>query len=192
MDSPLIAMIMMWAPNFAPYGWAFCQGQQLNVQQNQALFSLIGTTYGGNGTSVFNLPDLRGRMPMGAGTGPGLTPRSLGEVGGLQSVTLSVNNLPAHAHSGDTLGLRATSTQATDHTPTGQSRLGAAVVPQGLGAMNANIYAPAGSGDVTLAPGGVSGMTGVVGASSPVQIIPPYLAINYCIALQGLYPQRAD
>lgn len=192
MDSPLIAMIMMWAPNFAPHGWAFCQGQDMNVQQNQALFSLIGVIYGGNGSSTFKLPDLRGRMPMGVGPGPGLTPRALGEVGGLQSVTLSVNNLPVHAHSGDTLGLRATSTQATDHAPTGQSRIGAAVVPQGLGSSNANIYAPAGSGDVTLAPGAVSGVTGPIGANAPVQIMPPYLALNFCIALEGLYPQRAN
>src|SRR6187551_576055 len=93
-----IASIILFAGNFAPRGWAFCQGQILSIAQNTALFSILGTTFGGNGQTTFALPDLRGRVPMHWGQGPGLTNRTLGEIGGTENVTLTVNNLPSHTH----------------------------------------------------------------------------------------------
>lgn len=95
---PYIGEIVMFAGNFAPRGWAFCQGQVMSIAQNTALFSILGTTYGGNGTTTFNLPDLRGRLPLGTGSGLGLSPRELGEMSGQESVTLKVADLPAHTH----------------------------------------------------------------------------------------------
>jgi len=95
---PYIAEIMLWAGNFAPQGWAFCNGQIMSISQYSALFSLVGTTYGGNGVTTFGLPDLRGRVAMHFGSGPGLTTRQLGEVSGLESVTLSTLELPPHSH----------------------------------------------------------------------------------------------
>src|SRR5436853_7748499 len=99
MSEPFIAEIVMFAGNFAPRGWAFCQGQILAIAQNTALFSLLGTTYGGNGQTTFALPDLRGRVPNSAGQGPGLQNFDLGEVGGVETVTLQVTEMPAHTHS---------------------------------------------------------------------------------------------
>ena len=98
MSEPFLAEIRTFAGNFEPTGWAFCDGRLLSISQNTALFSLLGTTYGGNGTSNFALPDLRGRAPMNAGNGPGLTPRSLGENGGAETVTISPAQAPAHGH----------------------------------------------------------------------------------------------
>lgn len=190
MDSPYIAMIMMWAPSWAPSGWALCQGQDVAVAQYQALYSLIGNTYGGNGTQTFKLPDLRSRLPMGAGQGPGLTMREIGQMGGGELTTVGVANLPPHAHAGDSLSLHATTTTATSQAPTGQSRIGAAVVPSGLQSTPANIYAPAGAGDVTLAPGAITGQTAIVGSGIPLSTISPFAVINFCIALEGLYPPR--
>ncbi|MEN9798594.1 MAG: hypothetical protein RL653_2290, partial [Pseudomonadota bacterium] len=95
---PFLGEIKLFAGNFAPTGWAFCHGQLLPIAQNSALFSLLGTTYGGNGQTTFALPDLRGRIPVGFGQGPGLTNRNLGDMSGVESVTLQVSNLPQHAH----------------------------------------------------------------------------------------------
>src|SRR6478672_10112699 len=98
MSEPFLAEIIMFAGNFAPRGWAFCQGQILSIAQNTALFSLLGTTYGGNGQTTFALPDLRGRVPVGTGQGPGLSNYDLGQVSGSESVTLTVSQMPAHNH----------------------------------------------------------------------------------------------
>src|SRR5690349_24008377 len=118
MSEPFIAEIVLFAGNFAPRGWAFCQGQILSIAQNTALFSLLGTTYGGNGQTTFALPDLRGRVPIGTGQGPGLAPIDLGQVAGNPSVTLTVNNMPAHNH-------QATTTVAvTSSNPTSEEAAG--------------------------------------------------------------------
>ncbi|MCG6122850.1 MAG: tail fiber protein [Microvirga sp.] len=190
MDSPYIAMIMMWAPSWAPSGWALCEGQELPVQQYQALYSLIGNIYGGSGSQTFKLPDLRSRLPVGVGSGPGLSTRALGQMSGQEGATLTVANLPAHTHAGDALALHATTATATSQAPTAQSRLAAAVIPQGLQQSPALIYGPTGSGDQPLAPGSISGVTGSTGSGAALSTMPPFLAINFCIALEGLYPQR--
>ena len=109
MSEPFVGEIRMFAGNFAPQGWAFCDGQLLSVNQNDALFSLLGTIYGGDGRTTFGLPDLRGRLPMHAGTGPGLSPQRMGSMGGQENVTLTVNEMPAHSHSANAQSVTANS-----------------------------------------------------------------------------------
>jgi microcystin-dependent protein len=163
-----IAEIRMFAGNFAPRGWAFCQGQILSIAQNTALFSLLGTTYGGNGQTTFALPDLRSRVPVGTGQGPGLTSINLGELSGVESVTLLASQMPAHQH---TIG--ASSSDATTGKPGGKV----------LAATSTAIYAPSPDGTF-LAP------TGIAGSSQPVAIRNPYLGMNYIICMEGIFPSR--
>lgn len=194
MDNPFIAMIMIWAPNFAPQDWAFCHGQQLQVAQNQALYSLIGTTYGGSGATNFNLPNLQGRIPLGVGNLPGGSSYMLGQVAGSEETTLTINNMPMHNHDGTGLQAQtqAWDTAATDQSPSSGKGLAAAqsgspVTPQAVRA-----YADPSGNPVNLAGGSVSGMTGVTGGSAPFSNMQPYLALNFCIALTGLYPMRPN
>lgn len=164
---PFIAEIRIFAGNFAPTGWAFCHGQLLPISQNTALFSLLGTVYGGNGTSTFALPDLRGRAPMHPNPGgTGLTPRSLGETVGEEEVTLLPEELPVHTHG----PVQAAATPGTADSP-------AARFPAGGGA-----YGP--TADTTMAP------TSITGLGQPLSLMQPYLALNFIIALQGVYPPR--
>lgn len=172
MADPFIAEIRIFAGNFAPAGWAFCDGQLLPVSQNTALFSLLGTTYGGNGMTTFALPDLRGRAPMHPGTGQGLTPRTLGETGGTERVTLDASQLPAHGH---TLALPAVNGPATSPEPegklpasAGENTFSAEGTPTN---MSASALAPAYGG----------------GSHNNLQL---YLTLNFIIALQGVYPPR--
>lgn len=168
MSEPFIGEIRLFPYNFAPRGWAFCQGQLLSIAQNTALFSLLGTTYGGNGQTTFGLPDLRGRAALSSGQGPGLQPYTLGEQAGVESVTLNSNQMPGHSHP-----LNATSSEADAGRP-------------------ANTYLAAGGAynekadGTTLAPGAV----GSAGGSQPHENRPPVLVLNYCIALEGIYPSR--
>jgi microcystin-dependent protein len=166
--SPYLSEIQLFACNFAPRGYAFCSGQILPIAQNTALFSLLGTTYGGNGQTTFALPDLRGRVPVHPGQGPGLSNVSLGEVGGVETVTLTANQMPAHSHTANGTQAAATSTR-----PSGN-------VPSGGGAYNPT---PDGS---TLA----SGFIGSTGGSQPHENHQPYLGLNFCIAVEGLFPSR--
>jgi microcystin-dependent protein len=158
--------------NFAPKGWAMCNGQILSIAQNTALFSLLGTTYGGNGQTTFALPNLQSRVNIHFGQGPGLSAYALGQVAGSESVTLSVNNLAAHTHA---FAPPCVGDDATLGLPTGKS-------PATSGT---NVYANP-TGNATMAPGN----TGLAGGSQPFAILPPYLAINWCIALQGIFPSR--
>jgi microcystin-dependent protein len=167
MSDPFIGEIILFAGNFAPRGWAFCAGQILSIQQNTALYSILGTTYGGNGTTTYALPDLRGRVPMGVGQGPGLTPRSLGEVAGTESVTLNANEMPAHVHP-----LPASTHDSTTKNPQGN-------VP----AYNGSYGTPA-SADTTMSPSTQSG------GSQPHGNMQPYTGLNYIIALEGIFPSR--
>jgi microcystin-dependent protein len=165
----------MFAGNFAPRGWALCNGQVLSIAQNTALFSLLGTTYGGNGTSNFQLPDLQGRLPLGQGNGPGLSPYVLGEMTGAESVTLTPANLPAHTHA-------LLADAATVGTPT-ESPAGNA-----LAATQRNetpIYTSA-TPTVALDPRSV----GETGGSLPLSTFQPAVALNFIIALQGIFPSR--
>ena len=169
---PLLASILIFAGNFAPKGWAFCNGQLLAINQNQALFALLGTTYGGNGQTTFALPDLRGRVPIHFGQGPGLSNYDLGQAGGAENTTLTVNNLPAHNHP-----LHATSEGGSTSAPAG-AYLG------NTGALDRE-YNISGT-SVTMNAGAI----GATGASQPFSNVQPYLAINFIIALQGIFPSR--
>jgi microcystin-dependent protein len=181
MSEPFIGMIVLFAGNFAPRNWAFCQGQLLSIAQNTALFSILGTTYGGNGQTTFALPDLRGRVPLGPGQGPGLTNRTLGETGGVENVTLSALQMPAHNHA-VTLGMNI-------KNGAGNSRSGGGNVLANEAAGVTAMYSNA-SPDTTLSSGALSGTVGTAGGSQPTPILQPYLALNYIIALYGIFPSR--
>jgi len=171
MADEFIAEIHIFPYNFPPKGWAFCDGQLLPISQNTALFSLLGTTYGGDGKSTFALPDLQGRAPMQPDQGPGLSLRSLGEAGGSETVTLQQSEMPAHGHTAN-----ASLMDATDRVPTNQ--LPASGVAVGM-------YAAPGP-VVAMSPGAVA----PAGGDQPHNNLQPYLTLNFCIALQGVYPPR--
>jgi len=175
--------IRMFAGNFPPRGWAFCQGQILQINQNTALFSILGTTYGGNGTTTFALPDLQGRVPMGPGLGPGLTPRTLGESGGQEMITLSQSNLPAHTHS--LPGVQVSTETATEQVA-GTNGANTLAAPTVAG-RSVQAYNNATPGAALNGAGTSSGSTG---SGIPVNNMQPYTAINFIICLQGIYPSR--
>lgn len=170
-QDPFIAEIRIFAGNFPPRGWAFCDGQILPINQYSALFSLLGTTYGGDGRVTFALPDLRGRVPVHPGSGPGLTPRQWGERGGTETTSLTAAQMPAHSHA----------VKASDAN-------GSAVSPSGLvparNAAGVPVYGPPTSahlaGDAIEPAGG----------GQPHDNMQPYLGLSYIIALQGIYPSR--
>ena len=174
MSEPFIAEIRIFAGTFAPRNWAFCNGQLLPIAQNTALFSLVGTTYGGDGRTTFGLPDLRGRAPMQWGTGPGLSPRSLGQTGGAETRTLSQPKLPSHTHQ-----LQCADGDADTEDPTGS--LLAKSSPLGDRQFGTG-------GNPTPMHPDVIGMTG---GNQAHNNLPPYLAVNFIIALQGLFPSRS-
>ena len=172
MAEPFIAEIRIFAGNFAPRGWAFCNGQLMPISQNTALFSLIGTFYGGDGISTTALPNMQGRAPMHPDRGPGLSPRYLGEMVGESSVTLNINEIPSHFHNG------VASNDAADSRVTGQNILGAQ--PGRGGAL----FKKTPQSFNRLIP---TGLNGGGGAHNNLQ---PYLSLNFIIALVGLYPSR--
>jgi microcystin-dependent protein len=171
---PFVAEIRIFPFNFAPRGWAFCDGQILPLSQNTALFSLLGTTYGGDGKSNFALPNMQGNAPMHPGQGPGLSLHDLGETGGSETVSLLESEIPSHAHA-----LTANSNPGNVKLP------GAAVTFARSGGAAANTYIPPASlvnmNDNVLAP---------AGGDQPHNNMQPYLTLNFCIALQGVYPPR--
>jgi microcystin-dependent protein len=175
MSNPFLAEIRIFPLNFAPQGWALCNGQILPISQNAALFSLLGTTYGGNGTSTFGLPNLQGNVPIQPGQGPGLSQYVLGEMGGSPTVVLLHAEIPAHSHS---LNVKETPPPATDPSPSSseifaRSNGGAAyAAASNLGAMSPSTIAP-------------------TGGNQPHNNMMPYLALNFCIALQGIFPPRS-
>lgn len=160
--NPVLGTIGMFAGNFAPRGWAFCNGQLLSINSNESLFSILGTNYGGDGRSTFGLPDLRGRVSVHAGDsiGPGLSNRPLGQRAGSETNTLSVSNLPPHSHT----------VQGTE---------------QAQGSGNASIVTEkANTAQTTMT-------TNDAGGGQPINNMQPYLAVNFCIALEGIYPPRS-
>ena len=173
MSEPFIAEIRIFAGNFAPRSWAFCNGQLLPISQNTALFSLVGTTYGGDGRSTLGLPNLQGRAPMHPGRGPGLTERRLGQRGGSETVTLQESQIPNHIH-----GVQGLVGRVSSSTPTGNS-----INRSGGG----NIYQTGTASAATMA-GQTIGNAGGGQAHNNMQ---PFLAINFIIALVGLYPSRS-
>jgi len=177
MSDPFIGQIIMFGGNFAPRGWAFCSGQLLSISSNPALFSIIGTLYGGDGRTTFGLPDLRGRAPLSSGAGPGLPNYPLGAKGGAPQTTLNVSNLPTHDH---------------DHQLRGSTALGNTSSPGGaVPAVHVlqryGIY-QTGTPDTDMDADAIRGQ--FVGSSQPFNRMPPYLAVNYIIALVGLFPSR--
>ncbi|MCB1634350.1 MAG: phage tail protein [Xanthomonadales bacterium] len=171
MSDPFVAEIRMFAGNFAPHGWAYCDGQVLPLSQNTALFSLLGTTYGGDGKSNFALPDLRGRSPMQHGQGPGLSDRFLGETGGSAEVSLNEGQMPAHAHAW------RTAADPADLQAPGPNR--------SMTRSSVNAYAP-GPASTNLA----AEMLNPQGGNLPHNNRQPYLGLTFIIALQGVYPPR--
>ena len=171
MADPFVAEIRIFPFNFAPRGWAFCNGQLLPISQNTALFSLLGTTYGGDGKSNFALPNLQGSAPMHPGQGPGLSLHDLGETGGTETVTLLESEVPSHSHA-----LNASQADGASRIPVGD------LPATGIGI---GLYAPSGSltpmSPNTLSP---------AGGSLPHNNMMPYLTANFCIALQGIFPPR--
>jgi len=183
MSEPFIAEIRIFAGNFAPRGWAFCNGQLLPISQNTALFSLIGTTYGGDGRTTTALPNLQGRAPMHPGRGPGLTARRLGERAGAETVTLSTAQIPGGTHSH---GLRAADASGTDTEPEGN--LLALAVDRDDPLTDVPAYST-NTERRPMATGVVAPTT--VGGGQAHNNLQPFLAINFIIALQGLYPSRS-
>jgi microcystin-dependent protein len=170
-----IGEIRMFAGNFAPRNWAFCSGQLLSIAQNTALFSILGTTYGGNGTTTFALPNLSGRVPVGTGQGPGLSDIVLGEVAGEENHTLIITEMPMHNHIA-TAPAAGTSTTAT---PSASVAPG----PVSLGAGLSNAF---GTASTNLAPPTI----GIAGGSQPHNNMQPYLGMNYIICMFGIFPSR--
>ena len=172
---PFIGQVLLFAGNFAPRGWAFCNGQLLPIAQNQALFSILGTMYGGDGRTTFALPDLRGRVPVHPGQGPGLSNYKIGEKGGAEKETLTPAQIPAHQH------------EYKDKTAT-----------HGTPSPTGSYYFSVGSSwgkPLPNMPDAVAeesvGNTSSVGSSEPHNNLPPYQCLNYIIALQGIYPSRS-
>ncbi|MEM5775265.1 MAG: tail fiber protein [Anaerolineaceae bacterium] len=164
MSEPFISEIKIFSFNFPPRGWALCNGQLLPIAQNSALFSLLGTTYGGNGQTTFALPNLQGRTPLHFGSG-----FVLGQAGGEMSHTLNVAELPAHAHAANASSAAATATS-----------------PAGNLWANGNVPAYTDPGGQVMNPAALAN----VGGSQPHENMPPYLVLNFCIALQGIFPSR--
>lgn len=182
---PLIGEIIMFGGNFAPRGWAFCEGQLLAINSNTALFSILGTTYGGDGRTTFGLPDLRGRVPIQQGNGPGLSPHTLGAKQGAETHTLSVANLAAHSHAGS---VHVSSANATTSVAAAGNSIAAP------GSTSGRDFTPTGGFNAVapnVALGAATVSTTNTGTGTPVTNMQPSLAINFIIALVGIYPSRS-
>jgi len=183
MDDAYIGTVMMFGGNFAPRNWAYCSGQLLSIAQNQALFSILGTTYGGDGRTTFALPDLRGRLPKHTGNGPGLQPVTLGERAGRENVTLTTGQLPSHSHDGSSLtaSLSCNEDDGDTNEPSGKN----------IGIAESGTPYNAVANDATFGGGTVSGNTGLQGGNQAFDIQNPFLGMNYIICMNGLYPPRS-
>jgi microcystin-dependent protein len=196
-----VGTIMAWPVSYAPVNWLFCQGQAISVNQNQALFAVIGTTYGGDGVVNFKLPNLSGRTIVGAGQGLGLSAYTLGQFAGVEQTTLTVQQMPTHTHAAalsqltvSSLTIQASNAQATAHAPSPTANtiaapydVGNATEIAGFNSSAPNTNLNTGSGSATVS-GSVT--VQVAGGSQPVSILQPYLALNWIICLYGIYPPR--
>jgi microcystin-dependent protein len=179
MTDQFLAEIRVFPFNFAPIGWAQCNGQILSIAQNAALFSLLGTNYGGNGTSTFGLPNLQGCVPLDQGQGPGLSPYSVGQSGGSPSVTLLTTEMASHSHS-----LNADREVASSANPSGAIYMRGHYTSTTSGAILAY------TAQAPTTPMNTSAI-GFVGGNQPHNNLMPYLTLNFCIALQGIFPPRS-
>jgi len=181
-----LGIIKIFAGSFAPRGWAFCNGQLISIAQNSALFSLLGTTYGGDGIQTFALPDLRGRVPVHAGQGPGLSNYVLGERTGTENNTLTIANMPTHSHP-----VAATMSVSNENASQSAATSGASIatpgVPEGRD-FNATFGFSTGAPNTPI--NGLNVNVGLSGGSQPINNVQPCLAINYIICIQGIYPSR--
>lgn len=173
-----MATIIMFAGNFAPKNWMLCQGQLLSIASNTALFSLLGTTYGGDGRTTFALPDFRSRVPVGTGNGPGLSDYRLGQKSGAEKATLSIAQMPSHTHQVTAQVAVSTGNGTTDEPDTNV-----------LAGTTSNTYAAASSANGKL--GGVTASDSPTGGNQPFSIVQPYLAMNFVICAQGIFPSRS-
>lgn len=179
---PFVGEVKIFGFNFSVRGYMLCEGQSLNVAEYTALYALIGNTYGGNGTTTFNLPDLQGRVPIGQGQGPGLPLYNMGESAGNFMITLTTANLPAHVHSG--VGLTSNipiSTGGADSS----SPQGAFLADHGV-----EVYSSVATPGKFYGTSNIGGNTAISGSSLPVDVANPYLVLNYSIAVEGLFPSR--
>lgn len=174
MGSPYVGEIRMFGFNFAPVGWMACAGQILSIAGNETLFTLIGTTYGGDGQTTFALPDLQGRIPIGMGQGGGLSNRTIGQESGVETVTLTVNQIPAHTHL-----MNANANPGNAEAPT--NAYPAKAVPGG-----ANAYTTSPNTTVNMSPNMVTS----IGGSQPHDNMMPFLTVNFCISLFGIFPSQ--
>ncbi|NZA27743.1 phage tail protein [Luteimonas sp. SJ-92] len=175
MSTPFVGEIRMFGFGRTPVGWQACDGSVLSIAEHEVLFTLIGTTYGGDGVQTFAVPDLRGRLPLGQGQGPGLGNYALGQIGGTDSVTLQQSQLPAHTHA-----LQATTVAATAVTP------GPALLPAAVSGDTFYVNATAGNTAAAMS----NQMLGVAGDSQPHENCMPTLTVQYCIATEGVFPQQ--
>ena len=175
MSQPFVGEIRLFGCNFAPMGWAFCDGRLLSIAENDVLYVLIGTTYGGDGVTTFGLPDLRGRLPLGQGQGPGLTNRVIGEKAGTETVTLITQQMPAHTHS-----VLASTGVATTGTPANT------LVPGAVSNQTMYVTDLTGANPFTASGQSISN----AGSSQPHENCMSNLAINYCISLFGIFPSQ--
>ena len=173
MSAPFVAEVRIFAFNFPPTGWAYCNGQLMPISQNTALFSLLGTTYGGDGRSTFALPNFQDSAPMQQGQGSGLSLRDLGEIGGEQTVTLLQTEMPMHSHTAQAVSGAGGAAVANDAWAMANQR-------------GINAYTPSGAQNVAMSPLALS----VTGSSFPHNNMMPYLTLNFCIAMQGIFPAR--
>jgi microcystin-dependent protein len=184
MSNPFLGEVRMFGGNFSPRGFAFCSGQILSIAQNDALFALIGTTYGGDGQVTFGLPDLRGRIPLHQGQGPGLTNRVIGELSGTETVTLISTQMPQHSHQPVANNVDPTNDAPASNTMPCRPK-------QAVGGNSAQLYT-----DPTKTPAVgdlkpmLAGIIGNAGGSQPHDNMMPYLCINFIIALEGIFPSR--
>ncbi len=174
MANPFLAEIRIFTGNFAPKGWALCDGQLMPISQNTALFSLLGTTYGGDGKSTFAIPNLQGCAPMQAGQGPGLSLRDLGETAGEQAVTLLQTEMPAHSHTAQATGTPNQPIPVGNAWASGQKGFG-------------SLYTPSSPQNVQMNPFGTS----IAGGNLPHNNMPPFLGLTFILALQGVFPARS-
>lgn len=182
---PFIGEIKIFGFNFAPRGYAFCSGQIMSIAQNTALFSLLGTTYGGNGQTTFALPNLNGRVAIGQGQSGGTSNYQLGQIGGVENETMTLNNLPAHAHTlsaAAKIMVQVSGSKADSNSPAG-SYLGTNT--------STPVYSETPDANEFLAGTVAGGATDAIGGNTPFSIVQPYLALNYSIALEGIFPSRS-
>ena len=190
MSEPFLGEVIMFGGNFAPRNWAFCDGQLLPIQQHQALFSILGTIYGGDGQTTFALPDLRGRVPVGAGQGTGLTNHPLGQKSGWETVALTESDMPAHTHEGDVSMSATLSGHAGSNADSAQPWPGT-VLSNNQAIVGVNTYSDSEANLTEI--GGVASLNVTVdsaGGGQPHENRQPLLAVNYIIALFGIFPPR--